>query len=57
MDYIQKAKTELKSMGFNVNNMTDDQVKIVIEPIFAPENYMCDGKCKHRIFNGLKQKK
>ena len=40
-DYMRQ---QAKELGFNPSALTDRQIYVLIEPVFAPENYYNDGE-------------
>lgn len=38
------ARQQVKALGFDPDKLTEEQVYILIEPVFAPENYHHDGE-------------
>ena len=44
MDFKEFDNNELKNLGFDPEKLTQAQKDVILEPINAPENYMCDGE-------------
>ena len=43
-DYQKYQDDQLKEAGFNPDTLTQDQKDVILQPMEAPENYMCDGE-------------
>ena len=43
-DYEKYNDNQLRSGGFNPEELTDLQKNLILEPDNAPENYHCDGE-------------
>jgi len=59
-EYKDYKDSQIKSIGLDPKKLTQDQIDIILEPIEAPENYMCDGEitqheAKRRWEGKLKQ--
>ncbi len=45
MNEFEKWDNEiLTKVGFNPEELTQNQKDVILEPVNAPENYMCDGE-------------
>lgn len=43
-EYKKELREQLQANGFNVDELNDDQIEMIMEPMEAPENYACDGE-------------
>ena len=48
-DYQKYQNDLLKNAGFNLNALTEEQKSLILQPLEAPENYMCDGEISGKV--------
>ena len=48
-DYQKYQDDLLNNAGFNLNTLTEEQKSLILMPLEAPENYMCDGEINGKV--------